>query len=147
LESFSKEYHTVYHTSVSIIPPPGPVYDKLMETRRGLGDEDYNKWPPHINLLYPFVERSNFKSVIPILNEGLKDIEPFELILTDFGVFGSTSYRGIFRGILWVDPTVRGDHPDSLALLQSKLEGVMPFCTEQRLKLWRISSSFNLIEV
>jgi hypothetical protein len=32
-----------------------------------------------------------------------------------------------------VDPTVRGDQPDSLALLQSKLEVAVPFCTEQRL--------------
>jgi hypothetical protein len=76
LEIFDK----VYHTAVAIIPPPGLVYDKLMETRINLGDEDYYKWPPHINLLYPFVERNNFKSVIPILNEGLKDVEPFELI-------------------------------------------------------------------
>jgi hypothetical protein len=32
LESFSK----VYHTSIAIIPPPGLVHDKLMETRIGL---------------------------------------------------------------------------------------------------------------
>lgn len=129
LESFTK----VYHTAVAIIPPPGLVYDQLMKTRECLGDRDYHKWPPHINLLYPFVESSKFDSVIPILVEALKDVKPFELILSDFGVFGCTSYRGIFRGVLWANPIVQ-DYPDSLINLQGTLEAAMPFCTEQRLK-------------
>jgi 2'-5' RNA ligase len=146
LDNFNK----VHHTAVAIIPPPGLVYDKLMETRRRLGDEDYHKWPPHINLLYPFVERASFKSVIPILQEGLKDVEPFELILSDLGVFGSISHRGIFRGVLWVDPIVR-DRPDSLAFLESKLELAMPICREQRLKYGEYRphmtlSNYNTIE-
>lgn len=49
------------------------------------------------------------------------------MILSDIRVFG------LYRGVVWEYPTVRGDHPDSFALLQSKLEVAMPFCTEQQL--------------
>ncbi|KAK4465264.1 2'-5' RNA ligase superfamily-domain-containing protein [Cladorrhinum samala] len=71
---------TSHDTALALIPPPHlwPRIDRL----RSLYDKAYLKWPPHINLLYPFVSPSSLLS--------LPSVSPsaaFSLSLDSTGVF------------------------------------------------------------
>jgi len=99
-----------------------------MQTREKLRDKGYYRWPPHINLLYPFVEPLNYDLYVPHISEAIASIEPFQIKLSEFCVFG-----GRKRGTLWLDPVVENSC-DQLITLQQKLELAVPVCTDQRLK-------------
>ncbi|PVH95385.1 hypothetical protein DM02DRAFT_675522 [Periconia macrospinosa] len=53
-ESFAT---TSYDTALCIIPPEEDC--KSIESLRSLYDKGYGRWPPHINLIYPFVAPEN----------------------------------------------------------------------------------------
>lgn len=91
-----------YDTALAIVPPAEEVecWDKLQSIRYKLQDKGYYRWPPHINLLYPFVESDLFPLVLPQIADAIKDISPFSLTLERFGTFG-----GKRKGVCWLNPT------------------------------------------
>ncbi|WPJ61484.1 hypothetical protein SMAC4_01794 [Sordaria macrospora] len=73
-----------HDTALAIIPPPhlwGPI-----NSLRALYDKAYHKWPPHINLIYPFVSP-----------EDLQDAAS----LVPFGILEARRERNEMRGIKW----------------------------------------------
>jgi uncharacterized protein (UPF0248 family)/2'-5' RNA ligase/endonuclease/exonuclease/phosphatase family metal-dependent hydrolase len=50
---------TSYDTALCIIPPSEQCRD--IDSLRSLYDKAYEKWPPHINILYPFVSPENLQ--------------------------------------------------------------------------------------
>ncbi|KAF2797235.1 hypothetical protein K505DRAFT_298767 [Melanomma pulvis-pyrius CBS 109.77] len=52
---------TSYDTALCIIPPPNQCHD--IDSLRSLYDKSYGKWPPHINILYPFVSPDSLPRV------------------------------------------------------------------------------------
>ncbi|KAI1811535.1 DUF455 domain-containing protein [Poronia punctata] len=76
-----------YDTALCIIPPKHlwPRYDSL----RFLYDKAYEKWPPHINLVYPFVRVESLKSAVSLLESKLADasLAPFDVSLDGVDVF------------------------------------------------------------
>lgn len=54
---------------------------------RSLYDKAYEKWVPHINLLYPFVDETELEKVIPKLTTVFGMIQPFELKLDSVEYF------------------------------------------------------------
>ena len=118
----------VYHTTVCIIPPEGsPEFKVLMETRYALRDRGYHRWPPHINLLYPFIENVNFDTLVSPLSNSISKIQPFDIELSELRVFGGRS-----RGVLWLKPNIRNGDENILDHLQMQLQNEVPICTEQR---------------
>lgn len=91
----------VYHTALAIVPPNSNIdcWSKLQEIRYKLHDKGYYRWPPHINLIYPFVDVCDFSSVLPRIAEELKDFTPFEVNLNEFGTFG-----GRDKGVCYLSP-------------------------------------------
>jgi 2'-5' RNA ligase superfamily len=49
-----------HHWTVCVVPPPSPstkpVWEAITEARTRLHDPGLFRWPPHVNLLYPFVD-------------------------------------------------------------------------------------------
>ena len=131
-----EKMNKVHHTTVALIPPPGEVFDTLMKTRLLLDDVGYYRWPPHVNLLYPYIENKGhqFQDSAEALALALSNIQPFEVELSKFDVFGGNN-----RGVLWLKPTavINDDGEgalDQMKRLQAACESAVPICTDQRLK-------------
>ena len=115
----------VHHSTVALVPPDD-AWSTIQAARRSLGDRGLYRWPPHINLLYPFVPPDRYPDALPRISAALRNIEQFELSLDALGCFG-----GRQRGVLYVYASA----PESLARLQQlqgALEAAMPMCDDQR---------------
>lgn len=142
--------------TICLVPPPSATnaWDRLTDARRECKDPGFFRWPPHANLLYPFLEpvidKESSKSKEEQLAEfrtqlsiSLKSVashcRPFDVVIDEFGTFGGKS-----RGVLWAHPKSKypllsgdGDSDDNmdeqpLITLQKILETHFPICTDQR---------------
>jgi 2'-5' RNA ligase len=71
-----------YKTAVVAIPPDhlwGPI-----QGLRKQHDRHYQRWMPHITLLYPFRPVGAFEQVAPLLTRVCRSVEPFEVQLIRF---------------------------------------------------------------
>ena len=48
------------HSSTVAIVPPEALWPPIQRARRALRDKGLYRWPPHINLLYPFLPTDDF---------------------------------------------------------------------------------------
>lgn len=90
------------------------------------GDKGIYRWPPHFNLLYPFLPPADFAEAVSLLAPALEGIEDFEVTLDELGVFG-----GRARGILYCHASSPAE-TERLCELQAALQDALPFCSEQR---------------
>eukprot|EP00980_Cylindrotheca_fusiformis_P009301 scaffold2042_cov123-Cylindrotheca_fusiformis.AAC.8 len=141
-----KKLHSV---TVCMVPPPEYkyVWETISNFRLKLKDPGFYRWPPHANLLYPFLElgsssskdeatrKANIDEVVKKLQAATCQCSPFKVSLNRFGTFG-----GKQRGVLWLDPessyldTVENDSAPPLVNLQQKLEEAFPTCNDQSKK-------------
>jgi len=96
---------------------------KCQELRKRLKDSGLYRWPPHCNLVYPFVNANQFDEHVPALAEALSNMDAFDAKLTAPGVF----YHKSGRATLFLRP----EPIESFQMLQAKLQGAVPFCHEQ----------------
>lgn len=144
------KYH---HYTVCMVPPESNVrvWEYITQCRTTLKDPGLYRWPPHSNLLYPFVnlykqnaqptEKDNPSTIDPAILEGLvkacRQCDPFTVRLQQFGTFG-----GRQRGVLWIDPdsSIPGEDSNNdiketpLVRLQSLLVESFPNCNDQNVK-------------
>ena len=145
--------------TICMVPPPSAkeAWVQLSAARRACKDPGFYRWPPHANLLYPFVEplfdidkeldkaeRNEKKEdiryrfidrVASCLSRAAEQCEPFVVTLDSFGTFG-----GKTRGVMWADPkssdettkVVNDDTPAPLIRLQNELEKQFPMCKDQK---------------
>ena len=144
--------------TICMVPPPSAkaAWSQLSSARRACRDPGFFRWPPHVNLLYPFVEpvfdidkdldkssrndkkdeiRSQFmKEVLLHLSKAAAKSTPFDVTIDSFGVFGGKN-----RGVMWADPksshSTRESHSDPtdpLSYLQNELEKQFPTCKDQK---------------
>ena len=111
----------VHHSTIAIVPPSATtdawVWDRCQGTRYKLRDRGYYRWPPHCNLIYPFIDPDNVKQSLSALTEAAATIEPFTITLSTLDTFG-----GYNRGVLWLDPVVLDEGKQSSVYdLQSSL--------------------------
>ena len=74
------------HTTAVVLIPPESAQPPIQAIRR-VHDRNYKRWMPHITLLYPFAERSDFTEVTPALAEASQQITSFSVELTLFDAF------------------------------------------------------------
>lgn len=74
------------HTTAVVLIPPEDVQPPIQSIRR-LHDRNFERWMPHITLLYPFTQQSNFDSTKPILAEVAQEVSPFTVRLASFDAF------------------------------------------------------------
>ena len=137
-----------HHFTVCLVPPEREerVWQVLTHARTELRDAGLYRWPPHVNLLYPFCDPydstndSSDNNEAPVLDSDIigrleaacRQVEPFQVQLRQFGTFGGSN-----RGVLWLYPlssppdSTRSEEP--LLRLQRLLEEQFPDCSEQRL--------------
>lgn len=148
-----------YTVTVCVVPPPEnvEVWQALSDIRKELKDPGYFRWPPHVNLLYPFIklptnsndagadglyecnENWTLSDVVEKLASATKHTSPFCIQLNKFGTFG-----GKKRGVLWLHPDSTSSLPrdeneiaeqtSPLVQLQTSLEEAFPMCKDQSQK-------------
>ena len=74
------------HTTAVVLIPPEIVQSSIQAIRR-IHDRNFERWMPHITLLYPFAARHDFVDVIPALADAAEQVSPFSLELTRFDAF------------------------------------------------------------
>ena len=81
--SFTNTDHT---TALCAIPTFSPALAAFVDEFRREHDKAYKRWPPHINLMYPFVTRSSITQAAATLAPALKQ-PPFALRFLRCGFF------------------------------------------------------------
>ncbi len=99
---------TVAHQTLSTIPlvdnsaccivPPKHLWHQI-DTIRSQHDKSHGRWPPHLNLFFPFVPSNQFELVTQELTRRLSSVEPFTVELSQIMFNQDSKY-------LFVVPTV-----------------------------------------
>ena len=74
------------HTTAVVLIPSEEIRPPIQDIRRN-HDRNFERWMPHITLLYPFTPQRNFQDVIPALAVAAQQITPFSVTLTSFNAF------------------------------------------------------------
>lgn len=104
------------HTTAIVLIPPEGIQPPIQAIRKN-HDRNYERWMPHITLLYPFVPQQEFQDIIPALTAAAYQTDPFSISLTSFNVFKHRKSCTLF---LVPDPT------ENIVELHRKLTQVMP---------------------
>ncbi|GMI11980.1 hypothetical protein TrLO_g5762 [Triparma laevis f. longispina] len=120
------EFPVMYASSLAMIPPPS-AWPPIQSLRITLKDAGIYRWPPHVNLLYPFVAPNKFNQVSLLLQSALQDFEPFKVKFNKFNVFGNAG-----RGVLWLQPEYDNETSETLVTLQNILQQTLPYCHHQQ---------------
>eukprot|EP01121_Diplochlamys_sp_Union-15-3_P009068 TRINITY_DN2447_c0_g3_i1.p1 TRINITY_DN2447_c0_g3~~TRINITY_DN2447_c0_g3_i1.p1 ORF type:complete len:416 (-),score=67.35 TRINITY_DN2447_c0_g3_i1:91-1305(-) len=106
-------------TSAVVVIPPEDLWGQIQDIRRK-HDKAYQRWMPHINLLYPFLPAYDFKNAVVKFEEALKNIAPFTLTFETFDFFE----HGAKSCTLFLKPETEPNA--SLIELQKLLESCYP---------------------
>ena len=74
------------HTTAVVLIPPKAVQAPIQAIRR-LHDRNFERWMPHITLLYPFAAQRDFAEVTPALVKAAQQVSPFSIELASFDAF------------------------------------------------------------
>lgn len=116
----------VFKSAVCVIPPES-LWEPI-QTIRKKHDQHYMRWPPHINLLYPFFEDdgTNFESASFETTEALKHFPPFSITLNKFKYFDHGRSCTV-----WLDPFESSSNGfPKMKVLQKELVKTFPECNE-----------------
>ncbi len=137
-----------HRRTICLVPPPSATatWDQFKTVRKECKDPGFYRWPPHANILYPFIEPifssdDGFERSISFRNEleshlssAAECIEPFDVTIDSFGTFGNNQ-----RGVLWAYPESQwkqksNDKEDEEPLLRlhKLLEQQFPMCNDTR---------------
>jgi hypothetical protein len=93
-----QKHHTI---TVCMVPPPSAesVWSDVTKARTQLRDPGLFRWPPHVNILYPFIKINNAESmvndeIVCKLRNATKQCQPFRVSLDTLGTFGGKN-RGV----------------------------------------------------
>jgi poly(A) polymerase len=104
--------------SVLVLVPPEELWAPI-QALRAVHDSKYERWMPHVTLLFPFVPEEHFGEAEALIAEALRNIEPFEVTLSGFGYFEHSS-----NVTAWLRPDA---HPQgALKALRASLEALFP---------------------
>jgi 2'-5' RNA ligase len=114
--SMSKVY-----TSAVVIIPPENKWQPIQQIREKY-DRNFNRWMPHITLLYPFLPKIEYPKIESQFSEKCKEFEPIECSLNKFRFF-SHSHQ---NHTIWLDP----EPSTSIINLQSEILKIAPYCND-----------------
>ena len=103
-----------------IIMPPPAVWSQIQEIRRKF-DKSFNRWMPHINLLYPFFPSDQFPDLVSQLRNATSQMEPFSITFSEFRFFKHNK-----SCTLWLNPVPE----NPVKQLQQLLEQTFPICND-----------------
>jgi poly(A) polymerase len=112
----------VHTSALCWIPPEGDGYEAIQSIRR-MHDRQIKRWPPHINLLYPFVPSEDFEDAAEKLADALKGIEAFDVSLEEIDHFS----HGRRSCTAWLRPS----ETHEFVALQAACQAAFPHCDDQ----------------
>eukprot|EP00164_Ancoracysta_twista_P012731 GFYU01020071.1.p1 GENE.GFYU01020071.1~~GFYU01020071.1.p1 ORF type:complete len:222 (+),score=35.38 GFYU01020071.1:85-666(+) len=116
------------HTSAVALIPPQWAWPQI-QTIRKEHDRAYDRWMPHINLVYPFVPVDDFADAAQIISNEVKQLSPFTLHLKQFNYFTQRD-----RVTMHITPEEEDGGITQLRALQQLASAGFPHCTEQHTK-------------
>jgi len=129
-----QKQHTI---TICMVPPATAtkVWTDVTRARTELKDPGLYRWPPHANMLYPFIEiKHDLEEIAQKLRNATSKCPPFQVSVDMLGTFGGKN-----RGVLWLYPKSYRDNDidgiqdeEPLIELQAMLEEQFPTCTDQR---------------
>lgn len=111
------------HTSALCWIPP-IAQQEAIQALRAQFDRQIDRWPPHVNLLYPFVPVSEFQPAATLLASALATLPPFSVNMQRLRHFKHSQKS--FTA--WLDPE---GALEQWQALQSCCKAVLPQCTDQ----------------
>ena len=75
-----------HYMSAIVISPPKDQWLQIQQIREK-EDKAYQRWMPHINLIYPFIEIEKYPDIISKLKTELENFPSFNIILDRFDYF------------------------------------------------------------
>ena len=111
------------HTSALCFIPPIEAQEEIQRLRSQY-DRQINRWPPHVNLCYPFVPLHEFEAGASRLAAALHGMAPFEINFRRLRHFAhsKTSFTA------WLEPEVGASEWQALITLCTQ---AFPHCTDQ----------------
>lgn len=109
------------HQSAVAVVPPREAWGPIQAIRQR-HDRQFRRWPPHVNLLYPFCTPDQFDEVLPRLVAACLHTPPFQVTLAEFRFFRHSSRKAT----LWLAPEPKED----LVRLQAALQAACPGCDD-----------------
>lgn len=109
-------------TALCVVPPEF-IWEPIQIIRK-VHDKSFNRWMPHINILFPFIDDSNFDKVIPKLEEILSVIPSFDITFDKFDYFD----RKGKEQTVWLNPNVvlNNDGSNSLQMVYNEMAELFP---------------------
>ncbi|KAK2140156.1 hypothetical protein LSH36_1460g00032 [Paralvinella palmiformis] len=113
-----------YKSAVVIIPPES-VWQQIQDIRH-VHDKAYDRWIPHINLVYPFLPDVNagdaFLEASSTIEKALSDIRPFRVRFT---ADSSKSFRHSKKSTLWLKPLpLTGEKADQIDEMEKGMHAI-----------------------
>ncbi len=90
------------HRTAVVFIPPAEAWPPVQAIRR-THDRQFQRWMPHVTLLYPFAPRGELPQYLPALATACAVLPPFEANLE---AFHTVRHRG-GRSTLWLAPEPR----------------------------------------
>jgi 2'-5' RNA ligase len=110
-----------YRTAVVLVPPQD-VWPEIQAIRQQY-DRHFDRWMPHITLLYPFRLRNDWPSLLGQFEEVCQRTDSFRVDLATFRTFQHQN-----NYTMWLAPEPRKE----LVRLQTALWQVVPDCDDTR---------------
>lgn len=111
-----------YH-SACMVSPPEELWESIQTIREEF-DPSYERWMPHINLLFGFVPEAYFDGAEAAVQDVLSTIEPFTVTLREFRWFEHKKTM-----TCWLEPET--EPPGMLRYLQAAIQESFPTCNDQ----------------
>lgn len=109
------------HRTAVVLLPPVELWGALQRLR-ARHDSRFERWPPHVSLLYGFVEPAELPLALPRLTEVAKASKPFTIRFDRVVTFEHEASTTV---------ALAPSRPEDIAALQARLVAAFPFCTEQ----------------
>lgn len=101
--------------------PPADLWAELQEVRRE-HDPQFERWPPHVNLLFGFVPEAEFERAAHLVSRVAAGTAPFIARMAGVHAFGHRD-----DATVWLDPS--GGDPAPWRRLRAALVSVFPRCS------------------
>ena len=108
------------HTSTLVIMPPNEQWQQFVDIKKNHMNPKIKRPPyPHITLMQPFIKQEKFDEVEILLEEGLKEFQPFNCTIKEFKIYDNNKSQ-----TLYLNPEC--DPPESLSNLYNKIVEIFP---------------------
>jgi 2'-5' RNA ligase len=109
------------YTTAVVLIPPAELWEPIQNIRR-VHDRHFQRWMPHITLLYPFRVREEFAELAEQFSAVCGEVEPFRVDLVEVRCFQHRT--GSYT--LWLAPKPQ----EVLVRLQALLGKIVPDCND-----------------